>query len=138
MDTDNNVGLIIRYRPDSRGKLVRRNTRALDSEAGNDQSKETQKAQKPDAAGRFLAFKALPARSSVPVSSEDTVEDEGEIIKSVCDEIARVANGMRREEGEGDRKVEIEDKDIISLADAKKSTSYLEQFEYSLKKLVWG
>lgn len=137
-DTDKNVGLIIRYRPDSRGKLVRRNTRALDSEAGNDEGKETQKAQKPDAAGRFLAFKALPAQSSIPVSSGDTIEDEGEIVKSVCDEIARVANSMSRGAGEGDRKVEIEEKDIISLADAKKSTGYLEQVEYSLKKLVWG
>ncbi|XP_014554219.1 hypothetical protein COCVIDRAFT_105635 [Bipolaris victoriae FI3] len=140
MDTDKNVGLIIRYRPDSRGKLVRRNTRVLDSEPGDDSAKdEAQKAPKQDdASGRFLAFKALPAHSSVPVASGDAVEDETEIVKSVCDEIARVANGVRRGVGEGDRKVEIEEKDIISLGDAKKSTGYLEQFEYSLKKLVWG
>ncbi|RAR02293.1 SacI domain-containing protein [Stemphylium lycopersici] len=139
-DTDKNVGLIIRYRADTQGKLVRRNTRALDSGAGTDEDKkdDTKKVQKQDAAGRFLAFKALPSRSSVPSSPSDAPEDEGEVVKSVCEEIARVANRMTREDGEGERKVEVEQKDIISLADAKKSTGYLEQFEYSLKKLVWG
>ena len=32
----------------------------------------------------------------------------------------------------------VEEKDIISVADAKKSTGYIEQLGYSLKKLVWA
>lgn len=139
-DTDKNVGLIIRYRADSRRKLVRRNTRSLGSDSGNNEEgkDDSKQAQNQDAAGRFLAFKALPPQSSVSSSSSEPTEDEGELVKSVCDEIARVANRLPRDAGEGARKVEIEEKDIISLADAKKSTGYLEQFEYSLKKLVWG
>ena len=35
------------------------------------------------------------------------------------------------------RVIAVEEKDIISLLDAQKSTSYLDQLGYSLKKLVW-
>ncbi|CAG5149051.1 uncharacterized protein ALTATR162_LOCUS2289 [Alternaria atra] len=139
-DMDKNVGLIIRYRADTQGELVRRNTRALDSGAANDEQRkdDAKKDQKQDAAGRFLAFKALPPRSSVPSSPGDTPENEGEVVKSVCDEIVRIANEMKKGGRDEDRTLEVEEKDIISLADAKKTTGYLEQFEYSLKKLVWG
>ncbi len=138
-DTDKNVGLIIRYRVDTQGEFVRRNTRALDSGAANDEQRkdDAKKDQKQDGVGRFLAFKALPPGSSVP-SSGDTPENESEVVKSVCDEIARIANEKRKGGRDEDRTLVVEEKDIISLTDAKKSTGYLEQFEYSLKKLVWG
>jgi len=138
-DIDKNIGLIIQYRADTNGELVRRNTRALDSGSINGEpSEEPAKKDSKDAAGRFLAFKALPARSSVPSSPGETPENEGEVVKSVCDEIVRVANKARKGGVEEDRILEVKEKDIISLADAKKTTGYLEQFEYSLKKLVWG
>ncbi|KAL1800100.1 hypothetical protein ACET3X_000442 [Alternaria dauci] len=139
-DTDKNVGLIIRYRADTQGELIRRNTRALDSGAANDEQRkdDAKKDQKQDSAGRFLAFKALPPRSSVPSSPGDTPENEAEVVKSVCDEIVRIANQMKKGGKDEDRTLEVEEKDIIGLADAKKTTGYLEQFEYSLKKLVWG
>ena len=157
MDIDKNVGFIIRYRAEGGGELVRRNTRALDSGAPNDdqRKKDAKQQQKQDDAGRFLAFKALPPRSSIPSSSNDTQdspENEADVVKSVCDEIVRVANKTKTEhaakskdgnaekssEGDNSTALKVEEKDIISLADAKKSTGYLEQFEYSLKKLVWG
>ncbi|EDU43700.1 Phosphoinositide polyphosphatase Sac family [Pyrenophora tritici-repentis] len=138
-DTDKNIGLIIQYRADTKGELVRRNTRALDSASINgESSEEPAKKDQKDAAGRFLAFKALPSRSSVPSSPGETPENEGEVVKSVCDEIVRVANKARKGGVDEDRVLEVKEKDIISLADAKKTTGYLEQFEYSLKKLVWG
>ncbi|KAI4655426.1 hypothetical protein J4E93_000138 [Alternaria ventricosa] len=139
-DTDKNVGLIIRYRADTKGELVRRNTRALDSGAASDEQRkdDAKKDQKQDTAGRFLAFKALPPRSSVPSSPGDNPDNEGEVVKSVCDEIVRIANEMKKGGRDEDRTLKVEEKDIISLVDAKKSTGYLEQFEYSLKKLVWG
>ncbi|KAH8643578.1 hypothetical protein IG631_01041 [Alternaria alternata] len=139
-DADKNVGLIIRYRADTQGELVRRNTRALDSGAANDEQRkdDAKKDQKQDSAGRFLAFKALPPRSSIPSSPGDTPENEGEVVKSVCDEIVRIANDMKKGGRDEDRTLEVEEKDIISLTDARKTTGYLEQFEYSLKKLVWG
>jgi hypothetical protein len=135
-DTDKNVGFILRYRADTKGELVRRNTRALESGAANDEQRKDD-AKKPDV-GRFLAFKALPPRTSVPANKEDTPENEVELVKEVCDEIARVANKIKREDDDQGRTLEVEEKDIISVADAKKTTGYLEQFEYSLKKLVWG
>ncbi|KAI4633162.1 hypothetical protein J4E80_000525 [Alternaria sp. BMP 0032] len=139
-DTDKNVGLIIRYRADTKGELVRRNTRALDSGAASDEQRkeDAKKDQKQDTAGRFLAFKALPPRSSVPSSPGDNPDNEGEVVKSVCDEIVRIANEMKKGGRDEGRTLKVEEKDIISLVDAKKSTGYLEQFEYSLKKLVWG
>ncbi|KAF1844462.1 uncharacterized protein K460DRAFT_343854 [Cucurbitaria berberidis CBS 394.84] len=160
VDTEKNVGFIIRYRAESGGELIRRNTRALDSGAPNDApgKKDAKKQQKHDEAGRFLAFKALPPWSSNPSSSKDTQnspENEVEVVRSVCDEIVRVINETKKENAEKqnipntnqeekgsgenrDTELKVEEKDIISIADAKRSTGYLEQFEYSLKKLVWG
>lgn len=151
MDTEKNVGFVIRYKAESGGgSLIRRNTRALDSEVEQADKKQ----EKPSDAGRFLAFKALPPRSNISFSeAPDTPDNEVEVVKSVCDEIARVANKAQKSAGkwsvpdtaqegldyEGqDRHLKVEEKDIISLADAKKTTGYLEQLEYSLKKLVWG
>lgn len=156
MDTEKNVGFVIRYKVGSEGGLVRRNTRALDSEAASDeQRKQDDKAQsKNEHTGRFLAFKALPPRSNISSGeAPDTPDNEVELVRSICDEIARVTSKSQKSTGkwsvpetaqegldlEGqDRQLEVEEKDIISLADAKKTTGYLEQLEYSLKKLVWG
>lgn len=158
MDEDKNVGFIIRYRAQPSGELVRRNTRSLDS--GTWDAPSPQKAPKSKGnsdSGRFLAFKALPQRSSAPSSSDsaDSADKEVDVVKSICEDIARVANkrkredsvkwsvpGTDRQEEMGDdgenMELKVEEKDIISLADAKKSTGYLEQLGYSLKKLVWA
>jgi hypothetical protein len=156
METDKNVGFVIRYKADSGSDLVRRNTRALDSGAANDHQREldAKKQQKAGDTGRFLAFKVLPPRSSTSSSDTPTAPDnEVEAVKSICEEIARVANMTRESSGRWNipgtaqeglkydgqhRQLHVEEKDIISLADAKKTTGYLEQIEYSLKKLVWG
>jgi hypothetical protein len=151
MDTDKNVGFVIRYKAESSGGLVRRNTRALDSGADEQREQDAKKQQKPADTGRFLAFKALPPRSNISSSdAPETPDNEVELVKSVCEEIARVANKAQgkwnvpdtAQEGldyEGQhRQLAVEEKDIVSLADAKKTTGYLEQIEYSLKKLVWG
>jgi hypothetical protein len=138
MDAEKNVGFVIRYRADAEGELIRRNTRALDPGAANDEQKKDEKTAKTEE-GRFLAFKALPPRSSVPTDGERP-ENEGEVVKSVCEEIVRVTNKAKKSASGAeteDRTLQVEDKDIISLADAKKSTGYLEQIGYSLKKLVW-
>lgn len=168
MDEQKNIGFVLRYRAEPSGELVRRNTRSLDSgildapSTGPDKSKSSKSNNsnnnKPNP-GRFLAFKALPPRSSIPPPSDaadsSTPETEAEVVKSICDEIVRVANktkkadrvkwslpGTDREERPGedaqDKELAVEEKDIISLADAKKSTGYLEQLGYSLKKLVWA
>lgn len=137
-DAAKNVGFVVRYRTDAEGELVRRNTRALDSGATNDEQTLGKKKANPDE-GRFLAFKALPPRTSVPGEGEKP-DNEGEVVKEICEEVLRIANRAKKDAGDGDvdnRVLEIEEKDIINLADAKKSTGYLEQIGYSLKKLVW-
>ncbi|KAH9872154.1 hypothetical protein IAQ61_004989 [Plenodomus lingam] len=147
MDTDKNVGFIIRYRADRAGTLVRRNTRALDASSTEDTPNEppakAEQKQGDISTGRFLAFKGLPPLGSSSGSSAP--ESEGQVVKSICDEIVRAANRIAKEtqannvDGDGkERSLEVEEKDIISLSDARKTTTYLEQLEYSLKKLVWG
>jgi len=153
MDEAKNVGFVLRYRTEPNSDLVRRNTRSLD--AGNhgapSEEKKSAKSQNDSETGRFLAFKALPPRTSVPSDSSDTPDNEVEVVKNVCEEIARVANktkgedesnvpGIERAEVEAahGRTVVVEEKDVIGLRDAKRSTGYLEQLGYSLKKMVWS
>lgn len=148
MDADKNVGFMVHYQAQQGSELVRRNTRSLDSGTHEPQQKG-----KPEDTGRFFAFKALPPRSSVSSSdSNETPDNELEVVRGICDDIVRVANKARQEDaatwnasgqeseegGSPIKELKVEEKDIISLSDAKKSTSYLEQLGYSLKKLVWA
>ncbi|KAF2011185.1 hypothetical protein BU24DRAFT_427397 [Aaosphaeria arxii CBS 175.79] len=140
VDEQKNVGFVVRYRSDPSQELVRRNTRSLESEEKHQST--TKKAE--EEAGRFLAFKALPPRSTLPsaTSPESSAESEVDVVKNISDEIAKIANRFRRrgvlDEGFEIKDIEPEEKDIISAADARKSTGYLEQLGYSLKKLVWA
>ncbi|OCK85031.1 hypothetical protein K432DRAFT_400592 [Lepidopterella palustris CBS 459.81] len=159
MDEERNVGFVLRYRAGGGEQLVRVNTRSLDSGNKERKGEGTKRAgvgNGGDDAERFLAFKALPPKSSFVEGTGEGAEmplSETEVVKMVCEEIVRVANKARKVESvdgsvegvsEGDGNVRgekdlmIEEKDIISLADAKKSTGYLEQIGYSLKKLVWA
>jgi hypothetical protein len=162
MDEKKNVGLLIGYSTHG-GDLVRVNTRSLGSEAGEDtkqKAKVNSKTTTTKDTEKLLAFKALPPKSSfVGMDGQDQEPpSEIELTKMICQEIAKVANAARMGESaivedkpdpaEGDAKPEnehekqkmvtVEEKDIISIADAKKSTGYLEQLGYSLKKLVWA
>lgn len=159
MDEQKNVGFVIRYRAEAGGELVRRNTRSLES--GNSgapsEDKHSSKAKAPQADGRFLAFKALPPRTSMPASGEaaEIPENEVEVVNGICEEIVKIVNKSRAQEQEkvsvpgtgqeekiGEnaetRRLQVEDNDIISLVDAKRSTGYVETLAYSMKKLVWG
>ncbi|KAF2653050.1 hypothetical protein K491DRAFT_695024 [Lophiostoma macrostomum CBS 122681] len=171
MDKEKNVGFVVRYSARQGAELVRRNTRSLGSgeavSGSGSGSGKSGVAKREENLGRFLAFKALPPRSSVASSSSSSASDAGvpetetEVVKATCEEVVRVANLSRREagvgagagagtgegegEGEGEAghttkesQLQVEEKDIISLADAKKSTGYLEQIGYSLKKMVWA
>jgi len=152
MDAETNVGFVIRYRAEVGTDLVRRNTRSLDSGTWDEPQKFTKS--KSEDVGRFIAFKALPSRSSVAAGDTEKPETEVQAMNSICEEIARMANKARQEsavkwwvskgqdatqsETTGDGELKVEAKDIISVADAKKSTGYLEQLGYQLKKLVWA
>ncbi|KAF2104663.1 hypothetical protein NA57DRAFT_30059 [Rhizodiscina lignyota] len=146
-EEDKNVGLVIRYK--TGGQDMRRvNTRSLASDKDGEDEKEQGEQQKAepqaktsDSSTKILAFKALPPRSSfASVDGQDVREmTEQEMVKTICDEITRVVNKARNSgELPTTKNVDVEEHDIISLADAKKSTGYFEQIGYSLKKLVWA
>jgi hypothetical protein len=144
MDEARNVGFVLRYHAEPNSDLIRRNTRSLDagSHGAPTDEKKPARPQSASGTGRFLAFKALPPRTSVSSSTSDTADNEVEVVRNVCEEIARMANkGKSGAAGTGEetaRNVAVEEKDVIGLQDAKKSTGYLEQLGYSLKKMVWS
>ena len=157
MNEQRNVGLVVKYKP-GEGDLQKKNTRSLSSAPTKDQI--------PDPANtpatpsyipslgalarlsgrasgseiKLLAFKALPVRSSAD-GHETHVMSAQEVVKSICEEIERAvsADGPRphmHEKKEGSQF--IEENDIISLQEAKRSTGYLEQWSHSMKKFVWA
>ncbi|ESZ91104.1 hypothetical protein SBOR_8504 [Sclerotinia borealis F-4128] len=95
---------------------------------------QNQSAAEPKDAIKVLAFKALPSRSAI----SDEGVSEAEQVKNVCGEIERMVEiGNIREVGE-DRKTIIEEGNIISLAEAKKSTGLFDMLGHQVKKLVWA
>lgn len=158
LDQKKNVGFVLRL--NTKGKdLTRVNTRSMSLTGDLDnQSKRSQKKQATlESRDKILAFKVLPPKSSfIAATNTDDEEppNEIELTKIICDQIVRVVNVAKKGEaltedkepsdtnagGAGDSKgpLMVEEKDIISAADAKKSTGYLEQLGYSLKKLVWA
>ncbi|KAL9119909.1 MAG: hypothetical protein Q9187_003533, partial [Circinaria calcarea] len=83
---------------------------------------------------RILAFKALPARSSFASANQGSEEaqtlSERELVAHICEEIRRTV-GVEKEGL-------VEEKDIISLAEAKKKTGLLEQGLFYVKKALWA
>ena len=137
IDESRNVGIVIKYRP---GKKVfaRVNTRSLSSAADLGDTKDAISSQNSDIEMpglKIIAFKALPARSSLAsVDGEDKSRmSEKAAVNALCDEIQRAALC-------GSNAVSdfVEDKDIISLEEAKKNTGLLEHWGHSLKKMVWA
>ena len=87
---------------------------------------------------KVLAFKALPSRSAVSEGEGETRLSEIESVKAICAEIERMALPWREIEAGTERTSIVQSSDIISLADARKSTGILEHLGHSLKKLVWA
>jgi hypothetical protein len=145
MDEKKNVGFIVRYSPGG-GDLVRVNTRSLGGEAVEEAMKvKDKKSNAKSSSDKLLAFKALPPRSSFAGGggNDQKPPSEMDLIRMITEQIATAVNksnhivGLEDEE-QKDGKLVVEEKDIVSLAEAKKSTGYLEQLGYSLKKLVWA
>jgi hypothetical protein len=160
LDEEKNVGFVVKYETHG-GAIVRRNTRALSSEEGagddasgkeegkkkegDDGKKEGEEANKTES--RLLAFKVLPPKSSaVRKDKEDeaTTLTEKQLVERITDQIQKsVAIAMRREQGTDHLGLEekiptVEERDVISAAEARKSTGYLESLGYSLKRMVWS
>jgi len=105
---------------------------------------------------RILAFKALPPRATAAKNGREegmSDLDEKATVEHVTDDIYRLCKtataaekmskpkkSVEDDEADkaGDEMWSVEEKDIISSSEAKKSTGYLESIGYSLKKLVWS
>jgi hypothetical protein len=144
-----NVGLVLVYR-DGDENTLRVNTRSLQSDVNLNTLETTASANsewdlvswlrgsKP-ATTRFMAFKSLPLSTSVAsprIGPSGVTVREMDRVRSICLDIERAMLA-----GQG-RNVEaasaVEQSDIISLADAKKRTGWLEYLVYDIKKMVWA
>ncbi|KAG9637835.1 hypothetical protein KCU64_g14050, partial [Aureobasidium melanogenum] len=149
MDEKKNVGFVVKYSSQTPA-MVRTNTRSLANEKeASAADKDTKKTSLKPAESRLLAFKALPPRNSASKGKNTDGElSEGEMVRHICEEIERLSNkaldrqtqtaGEAEEQQQGGKKLQVEHKDVISVAEARKSTGYLESLGYSLKKLVWS
>ena len=156
LDEEKNVGFAVRYKVTARG-VVRTNTRSLSvsepvpSEKEHEKEDKTEKADDTDkeeepkeGETRFLAFKALPPKSSAAKDDSDELAamSEIEVVKHICDEVRKATLVAERRERAGqpgpDKTPQVEERDVISVVDARKSTGYMESIGYSLKRLVWS
>ncbi|KAI5367807.1 Putative SAC domain, inositol phosphatase, hSac2 domain-containing protein [Septoria linicola] len=94
---------------------------------------------------RVLAFKALPPkRHEESTKQTDAAKmKEVEAVKSMTGALERALRKASEQDSgpdfdESKDALEVQEHDIISAAEAKKSTSYVESLGYSLKKLVWA
>jgi hypothetical protein len=162
IDEMRNVGLVIEYKPGSTD-VTRVNTRSLSSMSGTPKAQEAMgfagflsragRAQNvTEPPPRLIALKALHGRSSVANQIADEAGDkkdepgaitrltEVQEVVLVASEIDRLAihNQPRLAGAKPGDVTLVERGDIISLAEARKNTTLLEQLGHSIKKLVWA
>ena len=144
------VGFVINYRP-GKADISRVNTRSLSTTPGLSETASRSMGQARTMAdeheqmgspsvdkvsgSRILAFKALPSRSSVVNDKEHgAVLSERQVIDDVCGEIRRVAGYDDQQTGA----IPVKEGGIVTAQEARRSTGLVEQWAYSLKRLVWG
>lgn len=152
IDEAKNVGFVITYQP-GKSDIRRTNTRTFSSQGEIPTRPSTSKVEdqgipasltnllssKPASpTNRMLVFKAPYAESSTPFVEDGPRQTEIQQVLSLCAEIERLASEQQLPKPDGERKSIIEKKDIISMEEAKKNTSLLEQLGHSLKRLVWA
>jgi len=148
-DETRNVGFVVTYKAGA-NDITRVNTRSMSTSPSRETSDLLQgesvtplalpgfSSGKPTNNSRILAFKVLPARSAVAEKQDVPTVSEIEQVKHICTEIERVALAEQAQETAPEKKDLVESADIISLAEARRSTGILEQLGHSLKKLVWA
>ena len=144
LDETRNVGLVLNYNP-GKGSIIRVNTRSLqnsvdlkkdpsgtEAPADAEASSPTKKGR--DQGPRFLAFKAMPTRTIGGKASVDLLAE----VEHMAREIKRAAANASIESPGDESLIVVDQAPIISAADARKRTSYLEQIGYRVKRLVWA
>ncbi|KAI5783604.1 SacI homology domain-containing protein [Geopyxis carbonaria] len=147
-DEARNVGFVLSYRSGG-ADVIRVNTRSMHNTFSKSRSRsrastattadtattatseadqqqlEAQQPVAPEQETKIWAFKAMPA------SIDGTEPSERDAVRGVVDEI----RGACERYGKGVRVVEEE---VVGLAEAKKGTGLVEQWAYSIKRLVWA
>ena len=158
-DEIKNVGLVITYRPGSRD-VLRVNTRSLSSLASRVRtagpggpaaglasllSRASGGGGKPSAEPeqKRIALKALYAHTSIAETGGESAAPQAklteiQLVVSICAEIERLALLSKPRFAGSERESLIEGGDIVSLAEARKSTGLLEHLGHSIKKMVWA
>lgn len=155
LDEQRNVGFVLRYKSANGRGIVRRNTRTFGNEEatenaslsencnvdGEQASKEETSRISNEDETRLLAFKAVPPQASASQGATRAADQmsEVEIVEHICAEIYKIMAPLRMQEGDKKEDVPgIEEKAVISAAEAKKATGYIESIGYGLKRMVWS
>ena len=148
LDEAKNVGFVVKYRRDSGRGLVRRNTRSLGNDAGEAKDGEDTKKdeegkdeQTKENESHLLAFKALPPHSSASKGAVDDAANlsENELVQQICADIYKTMATVRMREGEKQEDLPgVEEKDVVSAAEARKATGWGESLSYGFKRMVWS
>jgi len=147
-DEGRNVGFAVRYATKGRA-VVRTNTRSLQNEKAvadeNEGKDEVQKQKEPEKdESRLLGFKALPAaKSAVKREYAGGSTTEQQQIQHICSELHRAMTAaVRKSRGidhlDLDKVPQVEERDVVSLAEARKGTGYIESLGYGLKRMIWS
>lgn len=146
LDENKNTGFVLKYKTTDKG-VKRSNTRSLQSDdnAKDEKPDESKDEKQDELQDKLLAFKALPPQASAAKDDTERIAilSETQLVKHICDEVQKVVNSaMRKDRGSVNVKEEdllqVEEKEVISVTDARKSTGYMESIGYSLKRLVWS
>jgi Inositol phosphatase len=139
-----NVGIAIQYSPD-KNSVMRVNTRSLQNVVSNEQVPQgvdggtglmswvaSHASGNSGNNSRTMALKCIPSETDLSKSNDVPLA----VAERICDDIRRAVTGST-DHGEQVGVEMVEKGDIISLAEAKKRTGYLEHLGHSIKKLVW-
>ncbi|KAI9890278.1 MAG: hypothetical protein M1814_004313 [Vezdaea aestivalis] len=89
----------------------------------------------------MLAFKALPAKVSTDITAslDQSALSEKDVIRSICSDLERALLAKTRlGPSHFTQALMVEEKDIVSLDDARRGTGLLELFGHYVKTLVWA
>ncbi|EPE30404.1 hypothetical protein GLAREA_03371 [Glarea lozoyensis ATCC 20868] len=149
-DEQRNIGFVVTYQA-GKNDIARVNTRSMANVSRIDMDSLGGRATSPPPKGlaaligrpttpanRVLAFKAISTRSAVTGEGNENGLSELEQIRGICAEIERmILLGQVSEVGTEKKRI-VENADVISLNEARKSTGLLEQLGHSFKKLIWA
>lgn len=143
-----NVGIVIVYTPE-KGTTMRRNTRTLQNEMPAPEEGAATRERIDGGTGilswlhpqmpvttRTIALKVIPTPLDSDAGSGHFHRSPLAVAEGIASDIRRTMDNLRPQDDGGNSDL-VEHGDIISLAEAKKRTGYLEQLGHSIKKFVW-